>query len=261
MHQWIKLTLSAIVPTSVPGPGWLAEALAAPAGIWLATSVTLAFAALARWMRGVSRSGALAGAVICFVLIVGAGLAAFITLVAVFLLTLGTTRLGYQRKQKLGTAEKSDGRKASQVLANLGVAAGCAIFFVATHRTAIFLLSFVAALAEAAADTVSSELGQAGNQNPRLITNWQEVPAGTDGGISVIGTAAGLAAAILISAVGWLTGLLPVRWMGACITAAMAGMLADSYLGAGFQRRGILNNDAVNFLGTLIAALAAAFIA
>jgi uncharacterized membrane protein len=30
-------------------------------------------------------------------------------------------------------------------------------------------------------------------------------------------------------------------------------MLADSFLGAGLERRGILNNDAVNFLSTCVA--------
>jgi uncharacterized membrane protein len=31
-------------------------------------------------------------------------------------------------------------------------------------------------------------------------------------------------------------------------------MLLDSYLGAGLERRGRLNNDAVNFIGTVAAA-------
>jgi uncharacterized membrane protein len=34
-------------------------------------------------------------------------------------------------------------------------------------------------------------------------------------------------------------------------------MVGDSYLGALLERRALLNNDAVNFLGTLIAAGAA----
>ena len=31
-------------------------------------------------------------------------------------------------------------------------------------------------------------------------------------------------------------------------------MIADSFLGAGLERRRLVNNDSVNFLGTLIAA-------
>ena len=48
-----------------------------------------------------------------------------------------------------------------------------------------FLLAMAAALSEAAADTVSSELGQALGRTPRLITTWRPVPAGTDGGVSL----------------------------------------------------------------------------
>ena len=88
--------------------------------------VTVVFAALARWVRGVSFGGAIAGAAVCFLLYVGAGSGAFVALVSVFALTWISTRFGYRRKEKLGTAEKRDGRTALQVLANLAVAAICA---------------------------------------------------------------------------------------------------------------------------------------
>jgi len=45
-----------------------------PYHLWIAVFVTLAFTALARMVRGVSISGAIAGAAVCFVLIAGAGL-------------------------------------------------------------------------------------------------------------------------------------------------------------------------------------------
>ena len=34
-------------------------------------------------------------------------------------------------------------------------------------------------------------------------------------------------------------------------------MIGDSFLGAGLERRGLVNNDSVNFLGTLISAASA----
>ena len=146
-------------------------------------------------MRGVSLSGAIAGGVVCFVLYAAAGPGAFVLLMLLFILTWGATRLGYQRKQKLGTAEKKEGRTASQVLANVGVAAACAAAY-RWHENTVFLLAMCAALAEAAADTVSSEIGQTSSREARLITNWRKVPAGTDGGISLAGSAAGPAAAL-----------------------------------------------------------------
>jgi uncharacterized protein (TIGR00297 family) len=229
--------------------------------LWTAVVVTLIFTTLARWVRGVSFSGALAGAAVCFLLYIGAGPGAFAALVSVFALTWISTRFGYRRKEKLGTAEKLDGRTALQVLANLAVAAACAGLSTLTAGRAVLFLAVSAALSEAAADTVSSELGQARSAKARLITTWEEVTAGTDGGVSWAGTLAGIAAATAVSLVCALTGLVPLRWLGISIVAAVAGMIADSYLGALLERRNLLSNDAVNFLGTLVAAATAFLLA
>lgn len=218
--------------------------------------VTLAFTALARWVRGVTLSGAVAGAVVCFLLYSCVGAGAFLGLVSVFALTWVSTRLGYRRKQRLGTAENREGRTAAQVLANLAVSAGCAALFAAGGR-AVFLLAMAAAFSEAAADTVSSELGQAGNDRVRLITTWQLVPAGTDGGVSVAGTLSGITAAALVGLVCVMGKLVRFPQLGIPIVAGVIGMLADSFMGAILERRKVLTNDWVNFLGTLIAAVLA----
>lgn len=231
-------------------------------GRWVvAVALTVAFTLLARVVRGVTNSGAVAGAFSCFVLYVGGGPGAFAALITVFTLAWITTRLGYARKQKLGTAERREGRKASQVLANLGVATVCAAASMISHDRAIFLLAMAAALSEAAADTVSSEVGQAFGEKARLVTTWRSVPAGTDGGVSLIGTAAGIAAAGIVSAVCLLGGLLPPRSLPISIGAAVLGTIADSFLGAGLERRRLVNNDLVNFLGTLMAAASAWWLA
>jgi uncharacterized protein (TIGR00297 family) len=225
-----------------------------PRQLWIAAAVTVAFTVLARWLRGVSRSGAAAGAVVCFLLYVGGGPGAFLALVTLFALTWSATRWRYQRKQQIGTAERRDGRRASQVLANLGLAAGFAFFHSISSGRAVYLLAMAAALSEAAADTISSEVGQAIGQQARLVTTWKPVPAGTDGGVSPAGTAAGILAAGILSSVCAIGGLLPWRWIGISVTAAVAGMVADSFMGAWLERRRLLNNDSVNFLGTVVAA-------
>jgi uncharacterized protein (TIGR00297 family) len=236
--------------------------LAGYEGRWaIAGLLTLAFAMLARRMRGVTNSGALVGAISCFVLYLGGGPAAFVALVSLFMMAWVTTRLGYPRKQKLGTAERREGRKGSQVLANLGVATACAALSILDPHRPLFLLAMAAALSEAAADTVSSELGQAYGENARLITTWNSVPPGTDGAVSLIGTVAGVIAAGVVSSVCVLGGLLPLRWLPISAGAGMLGMLADSFLGAWLERRRLANNDSVNFLGTLTAALAAFLLA
>ena len=225
--------------------------------LWRAVAVTLAFTALARWIRGVSRSGAAAGAIVCFLLIACVGLGAFAGLITVFALTWVATRFGYRRKQAIGVAERAEGRKASQVSANLGVAAVCALLYWFSHRNSLFLVALVAALSEAAADTVSSELGQAANRQARLITTWKPVPAGTNGGISAIGTLSGMAAAALTTGICVVSGLLPWHYLTACLGGAVVGMFFDSLLGASLERQGRIGNDTVNFFSTLMAALLA----
>lgn len=223
--------------------------------------MTLAFASLARLIRGVTTSGAIAGAVVCFLLYSIAGPGAFAALVSVFVLAWITTRIGYQRKQQLGTAEKHDGRSALQVLANLGAAAICAVLFALSAKNFAWLLAASAALSEAAADTVSSEFGQAASAQARLITTGELVPAGTDGGITLAGTLAGILAATLVSLVSVLSGLIPWNWLWISAGAGVVGTFTDSLLGALLERRHMLNNDAVNFLSTLCAALIALVLA
>jgi uncharacterized protein (TIGR00297 family) len=218
----------------------------------IAALATLVFTGFARWLRGVSWSGAAAGATVCFLLYASAGAGAFAALISLFVMTWTATRFGHSRKQQLGTAEKG-GRTASQVLANLGVATAAAILF-AIYGKAGFLLAMAAALSEAAADTVSSEIGQAIGTSPRLITTWKLVPAGTDGGVTFAGTVAGVIAAVVVCGVCGVARLLSWKSSGIVIGAAVVGMMTDSVLGAWLERRRILNNDLVNFLGTLVAA-------
>jgi uncharacterized protein (TIGR00297 family) len=176
-------------------------------------------------------------------------------LASVFVLAWTSTRLGYGRKQRLGTAEKSDGRSCSQVLANLAVGAVCALLY-AMRAEPLFLLAAAASLAEAAADTVSSEFGQAHSTSARLITSWQLVPAGTNGGVTLPGSLAGAAAAVVVGLVCLIGGLISRQGFWIVTLAGLVGMFADSFLGALLEGRS-LSNDAVNFLGTLSAAVTA----
>ena len=108
-------------------------------------------------------------------------------------------------------------------------------------------------MAEAAADTVSSEIGQAIGGVPCLITNWKPAAAGTDGALTFAGTAAGIGAAIAVS----LTGIVPWPFAPICAASGILGMFADSLLGATLERRRFMDNNAVNFSSTAIAALIA----
>lgn len=219
----------------------------------IAAVVTVAFAMLARALRGANRSGAAAGGIACFLLFAGAGPVAFAALVVLFAMTWSATRLGYQRKLALGLAERKDGRTASQILANLGAAAISSAVYATTGNRA-WLVALLASLAEAATDTVASEIGQYRCSRARMITTWEQVPAGTDGGITLEGSVAGMAAGMVIALVGAAGGMIGLSELWIPIVAGFGGMLMDSVLGATLQRRGWISNQAVNFLATLAAA-------
>jgi uncharacterized protein (TIGR00297 family) len=217
--------------------------------------LAIAFALLARIMGAVTNGGALAGAVVAVVLMLAAGFAGFIPLLTLFLLTVFSTRWGYVRKQRLGVAERRRGRSASQVIANLGAAAVCALPLLWFHSTTeLLLLGSMAALAEAAADTVSSEMGQATSRSAYLITNFRDVPIGTNGAISIEGTIAGCVAACIVSWVAAVSGLVDWRWTFVMAFAGIGGMFLDSLMGATWENSGSMGNDAVNFVSTVFAA-------
>ena len=217
-------------------------------------SLTLAFALAAWGMRAVTFSGALAGFVVTALICLAAGLPAFFTVFTVFVLTFIATRLGYGRKQRLGAAEHHEGRRASQVYANLGVAALCAAPLIFVSGIRGLALGITAALAEAAADTVSSELGQAFNNRPLLLTTLQPVQPGTNGAISLVGTLTGITSAAIVAGVAIWTGLIYPHWFWLVVIGATLGMFFDSLLGATVEEPGGLNNDSVNFISSAFTA-------
>ena len=237
---------------------WISVCNLSRQNLLLFSTVSAVFAALGRVSRGVTNSGALSGAIVCFLLLWAGGFAAFSALLTLFVVTWASTRFGYTRTQQLGTAEAVTGRDSLQVVANLGIAALCSLNFILS-RSPVWIVAMSAALAEAAADTVSSEIGQAVGGKPRLITTWRSVDPGTDGAVTLVGTVAGILAAALVGGVCWLAGLLRPGSAIICTAAAVGGMVADSVIGATLERRGVLGNNWVNFVSTAVAATIALF--
>jgi uncharacterized protein (TIGR00297 family) len=181
-----------------------------------------------------------------------------VPVLVLLLLTSTATRFGRRRKESLGTAEKHVGRGAAQVAANLGMAA----LLLETHIRAWIIdgslllrgpmapAVALAALAEAAADTISSEIGQVLGGQPRMITTLRKAETGADGAISLAGTLAGIIAAGVVAAAGTWAFAGGVKMFGLSWAGGVFGLIFDSVLGATLERQGWLNNDAVNFLST-----------
>src|SRR5690349_18336825 len=119
----------------------LAVTLPATAGaqITLLGLTTLGFAAAARLVRGVTTAGAVTGGVVCFLLTIAAGWGGFAALCTVFVMTWAATRVGYRRKQQIGSAERRGGRNLGQVLANLGISAMAALLYIGWHDPRLLL--------------------------------------------------------------------------------------------------------------------------
>ena len=157
---------------------------------YAALGITIAFAAVGRVARGVDTSGALAGGVIALILATE-NVKLFWVLLAVFLITLAATKVGGNRKKQLLVAEADHGRSAAQVMSNLYIGT-LMLARPLQMTTEIAVLLLLAALAEVAADTSSSEIGTAYPGKTVLITTWKSVPAGENGGISVAGCKGGV---------------------------------------------------------------------
>jgi len=223
-------------------------------------------AAVKAWLSPAGTVGALA--VGCAVWI-GTGWRGFVVLLTFFVTASALTRGGGRRRPV-------------QVFANGGVAALCALL---ARADAAFLAAFAGAIAAAAADTWSTEIGGRWGGEPRFLTTWHRVAPGTSGGVTTAGSLGGLAAALLIGGATWGTGLATASGAAWVAVAGIAGTIADSLLGAtvqarwrcpscaatietprhGCARAGVrlsgwrwLDNDAVNAVATVAGALVAA---
>lgn len=171
-------------------------------------------------------------------------------------------------------------RTAAQVLANGGCAAVGALMAFFTDAGWLLLAGAIAA---AQADTWATEIGVNARAQPRLITTLTQVPAGTSGGITLLGTVGGVAGAGVSAGIA---GFMDLPWAAtATLVAGVTAMALDSVLGATAQARfrcptcgtvserrrhgcgstgqavrGLshLNNDGVNFLATAAGGLTAA---
>ena len=223
----------------------------------LALNGVLAF--LGWRLRTVTGAGALAGFVVGGAVVWSLGGPGYVVLLLYFALGALVTRMGWTRKRALGIAEARGGaRGPRQVAANGGppvlfcVLAG--VFPVPWGAPAA--AAFVGSLATAAADTVSSEVGKSLRGTVRRLPGLSRAPAGTPGGISLAGSAAGLVASLVICGVAAAGGLIPPAWLPPVAAAGFLAALLEGLLSP-LETRGTLDNDAVNAVSVLAGGLLA----
>jgi len=252
----------------------------------------LGISLLAWRAHALSRSGALAAALIGALIFGLGGWRRAALLLAFFLTSSALSRLFPGRKRSLSEKfSKGHQRDWGQVLANGGLGALLTLALLIEPQAGWPWIAFAGALAAVNGDTWATELGVLSAAAPRLISTWKKVERGTSGGISLAGSLAALGGAALIGALAALLIPPPVPAAGrssvllAVTLAGLCGSFCDSWLGATVQaiyycpncrketerhprhscgaatqlHRGWrwLNNDLVNFAASVCGALLA----
>jgi uncharacterized protein (TIGR00297 family) len=258
--------------------------------------LSAAIGGLAFWRRSLSASGWL-GAVLVGTLTFGFGGWAWgLTLIAFFITSslLSHYKEGLKERRATEKFDKGGRRDFGQTLANGGLAALTAVAYALAGQPALLLAAFAGLMATVTADTWATELGVLSPQRPRLITSGRAVEPGTSGAVTLAGSAAAAAGALLIGAL--LAALLyaprsgasaPLWLVLAALAGGIGGAMIDSLLGATvqaiyaypdgreterrFARDGLptrflrgwpwLTNDLVNLLSSVAGALIAVAVA
>ena len=203
-----------------------------------AIGTALAFA-WPTWRVGVlSGTGALAGSLLAWGLVVEWRMGWWAPALAFFVLSSAWSLVGRRRKRDAqARTQKGSRRDAAQVVANGGV--GLALLALTLFGYVEWMLwAFVASFAAAAADTWGTEIGTWRRGRTRWLGVGREVPPGTSGGMSRAGTAGAVAGALSVVIAAWLTQGWPFGGAVVPLTlVAVAAALLDSLLGATLQAR------------------------
>jgi uncharacterized protein (TIGR00297 family) len=198
--------------------------------------VSLAVAALLSaggWAtRALTADGALAATLTGFAILRGAGWPGAAVLGAFFVSGSAVGRI--LKAGPIAGDAKGERRDAWQVLANGGFAALGAMAAAGSADLALWIVT--GSLAAAGADTWATAVGRTSGVPPRLLHFGEVVPAGTNGGMTVLGSAGGVVGAALVSGVAGLAAGQP-RLLLWGILVGTAGMIVDSILGATLQGR------------------------
>ena len=196
------------------------------------------------WKKALDLFGSIFMIIMGIIIILFAGVNWLVLIFIFMFLGLVSTKYKHEYKKDIGVYEGT--RSLKNVISN-----GIVPFVMAAFGN---YGGFIGSIATATADTLASEVGVV--QQPRLITTMKKVPPGTDGGISIIGTAAGIIGAGIIGVSAYLLGIFPDPFvtLKISIIAGTVGCFVDSVLGAVLERRNYISNEYVNLIATITGA-------
>ncbi|CCQ32342.1 conserved hypothetical membrane protein (DUF92) [Halorhabdus tiamatea SARL4B] len=235
-------------------------------GIAIALAITVALGYVSYALETASVPGMLTGVLLSLLTIVIGDYGWFAMLITFFGGGGLASKFKYDEKVARGIAQENEGARGSgNVLANSLVALFAVLAAAASPRLTgvspeLFLFVFAGSVAAAMSDTLSSEFGGLYDA-PRLITTFERVEPGTDGGVTWQGELAGLAGATVIAVIAFVAfGTIEFAGAAVIVTSGFVGMTVDSLLGATIEGRWV-GNQGVNFLATLSAGIAGAVLA
>jgi uncharacterized protein (TIGR00297 family) len=183
------------------------------------------------------------GAIITGTLTFAAGVPWAVVLIAFFLTSSAFSKIHSSQKDAAREQfSKGEQRDLWQVLANGGIATAIALLYLLTENDNLWM-PYLGAFAAATADTWGTEIGTLSRQIPRSILTLKPVDPGTSGGITLIGTLAGVCGAFFIGLSGILLmeladlqpDMTAIPILVVVTVAGTAGSLFDSLLGATVQ--------------------------
>jgi len=211
----------------------------------LAAGAVCTALALGAWKAHILDSwGAIAAFLIGFVTFVFPtdGWKWFVILLVFLTVSSYMTRYKYQDKRKKGFAQEKGGARGWPNVAANGAIAGLLALLTLPLPSEHVLAAFLGAVATANADTLATEIGLLNPTDPRLITDLRRiVPAGTSGGISLLGELATILGALIIGIAAGILGMTgnpgwPLSVLiGTTMIAGLAGCSIDSIIGATVQ--------------------------
>lgn len=215
-----------------------------------AVIISFGFGYFAYRMKTADIPGLFAAALVGILLIVFAGISWFMIMLAFFIIGAAATRYQMAFKKTLHVEQESGGvRGYINVFANGLVSVAAAVCYGVTQHPA-FIALYLGSVATAAADTVAGEIGVCYGE-PYLITTFKQVPRGTNGGISLAGEFAAIAAATFVCGCALLLGAVDLKTSLIGIAGGLIGSNIDSIVGEIFENKKIVGNAGTNFLATL----------